>query len=176
MGVEPIAFKNEQALFLPPKGFRQASEVRAAWLVTAPPHSRISKSSRNTAAQKAGKRYEKKVIEILNDIYTTIPSPWISFDDKLGIERLCQPDCLVIFDCSVVVVEIKRMHTVMAWFQLRKLYEPVVRCLFPDKNIVVAEVTSGFDPRTPWPESVEFSTSLQDLRDVRSFGVIQWRR
>ena len=47
----------------PPSGFRVAKEVRAAWPSQVGPFARTSAGG--TPAQRAGKRYEKKVLKFL---------------------------------------------------------------------------------------------------------------
>ena len=69
--------------------------------------------------------------------------------------RWCQTDGLFAHPLEglIVVVEIKYQHTPDAWFQLRELYEPVVRKAFgPAWTVALLEVVKWYDPSTFFPE------------------------
>lgn len=70
--------------------------------------------------------------------------------------RWCQPDGLLIdpWEGKIILVEVKYQHTPDAWWQLRRLYGPVVEYLFPNYSIQAVEICKWFDPATLFPEQV----------------------
>jgi len=118
-----------------------------------------------TRAQKDGLRYEKKALEYLgkllhdakDKIFTLYPSPWIMFktkhDDGKQI-RFCQPDAVLISNdaSQIILCEIKYQHTSDAWRQLRLLYEPVLKFMYPRATIACVEICKWFDPHIQFPE------------------------
>lgn len=112
----------------------------------------------NTEARKAGLRYEGTVIEYLEDLAKHskrgfCEQPALRFRDDNGW-RIVVPDALLISDVDIILVEIKIQHMPEAWWQLRRLYEPVVlnRYLRP---VRVLEIVKSFDASMPFPEPVE---------------------
>lgn len=118
-----------------------------------------------TRAQKEGLRYEKKAHDYLkglllaekNTNFELMLSPWIMFKtkhDSFERIRFCQPDAILISaDRSrIILCEIKYQHTNEAWKQLRLLYEPVLRHIFPLASIACIEICRWFDPHTNFAE------------------------
>lgn len=144
----------------PPPKFRGAENV--VWARLGPPRPTTSAPRRAASSQAArvGLRYEDRIqqwlVAELGSSY--LPSPWIEYEDRKGRGR-CQPDGLLITPSSVVVFEIKIRHMPEAWWQLRKLYEPVVTALYK-RPIKLIEVVSSFDPAMPFPEPIEM---IEDL-------------
>ncbi|MFQ5741977.1 MAG: hypothetical protein ACE5HV_00130 [Acidobacteriota bacterium] len=65
-------------------------------------------------------------------------------------------------------------HTSDAWWQIRKLYEPVLRSVFgPDWDYPVLEVVMWFDPDTPFPEILCFARHPHEV-PAQAFGVHIW--
>lgn len=131
-----------------------------------------------TAAQKAGLRYEAKVQDFLAGYFSTyVKSPYIRFRDGSGM-RMCIPDGLLCFlPTRAVIFEIKHLHTPDAWWQLKKLYEPVILAAGYNE-VQVVEICKSYDAATPFPCKVE----LLDTDNLRSFalqsppafGVLPW--
>lgn len=101
------------------------------------------------------------------------PSPWVRFIDDSG-QHWCQPDGLLKLPHGLVIVEFKYQHTVDAWAQLRMLYEPVVRVLYPEVPLAVLEIVKWFDCAVKFPEPVKL------VKDVAAhltpeFGVHIWK-
>lgn len=138
---------------IPPDRFRPAENVRSVVMAKHAP-SFARKGSRK-GAKGAGVRYEERVQQVLlTDYYSSyLPSPWLRFVDDHGV-RWCQPDGLII-DVSggrITIVEMKTSHTGEAWWQLHKLYLPVVRELFgADFEYRCLEVVRYYDPTTLFP-------------------------
>lgn len=156
----------------PPPHFRPALAVSSAQLGP-----RIPPAVGNTAARKAGLRYEAQVVDYFSAAFGQMffAHTSIHFRDLNGA-RTCVPDGLVLTDDGwIVIVEIKSQHMPEAWWQLRKLYEPVVRVAFRTSKVAVLEVVKTYDPSMPFPERVTLHDDLDDLRR-EDFGVFRWKR
>jgi len=134
-------------------------------------------SSGLTAAQKAGLRYEAKAQDQLSHILGSAYhiAPYLHFSDLSGA-RTVVPDGLF-FDNSghAVIFEIKLSHMPDAWWQLRKLYQPVVEQLSFISHTSVIEVVRSFDPSQAFPEEVKIIRGLDDLGPSDKFRVFLWR-
>lgn len=133
--------------------------------------------SLRTAARRAGISYEKRVHAALEEVFgdSYRRAPWIQFLDSRG-RRWCQPDAIVVnndlFEPSATIFEIKVRATVLAWWQLRRLYEPVVRHLLGEKfRIRVAMVTRFYDPDVKFPEDVHVTSDIRDVPRCDAFVV-----
>lgn len=105
-----------------------------------------------TGARANGIRYERKALDklaILKPSGQWIPSPWIEFTDAHG-RRWCQPDAVFMGDTNIVF-EIKYKHCADAWFQLWRLYIPVLEHLY-GKSFCGVEVVKWLDPAVQFPE------------------------
>ena len=78
----------------------------------------------------------------------------------------------------MVVYEMKYSHTARAWWQLRRMYEPLLRAYTLQTNdanwtIEVCEVTKWYDPQVDFPEPV---TLVRDPSSIPKgkFGVHIW--
>ena len=130
-----------------------------------------------TAAQQNGLRYEAKVQKHLKSQITGyIVSPGLVFVD-LDITRVLLPDGLVFQpDGTAIIFEIKRQHMPEAWWQLRRLYEPVVRELPFVNRTSCVEVVASFDPAMGFPEPVRVFTKVPDLLEAptKDLKVLLW--
>lgn len=152
------------------KTFYPASGVTFATFTTQRPKFTENPINAFTRAQKEGLRYEKKVHEYLKSLliksqnmdFEIKISPWIMFraqsDDRKRI-RFCQPDVLLISkdNSRIVLCEIKYQHTNDAWKQLRLLYEPVLKHIYPLASIACLEICKWFDPHTNFGEHFYYS-------------------
>lgn len=161
-------------IFPPPSKFVPAGNVLAARLSPTPPP--FIRKKRYTGRRAEGVRYERKVhsalLELLPDTY--VPSPWLHFLAE-GEERWrwCQPDGLIVNAERGIItcVEVKYSHTADAWWQIRKLYLPVLAALFPADlwELQAVEVVKWFDPAVRFPEAIEMASELD--RPSRKFKV-----
>jgi len=92
------------------------------------------------------------------------------------------PDGIVVYDDRILVFEIKFQHMPEAWWQLVKLYRPVLEAYKP-VPVVTVEVCRSYDPAQPFPEHVVLINpdSLMELRKMdigkaaASFWVVKWK-
>ena len=159
----------------PPNGFKPAVAVEETRISLTPPS--FIRPQRYTGRRAEGVRYECRAQEYLMQQYPNryTPGPWLYFRDFTGW-RWCQPDGLL-FDFKngrIIVVEMKYQHTADAWWQLRKLYVPVLQAAFPHTlwKFSVCEVVKWYDPATVFPEQVEMVKRI-DLAE--NFGVNIWK-
>ena len=163
----------------PPPGFRPVEDIQSAW--RAGDGSFVpsrAEGDEPSVAQLNGLRYERKVRErFASEIPHSEAGPWFFFRDAYGTRR-CQPDLLFPLPDRVIVAEVKLFHTTDAWWQLRKLYEPVVgKALRLPVRLLV--ITGTYDPAIAWPEPLEL---LDDPTAVHTWirdrgtgmGVLRW--
>jgi len=119
--------------------------------------------------------YEQKVHDVLSAIYDERywQSPAILFRDLYGLRRAI-PDGLLAIDDYLVIVEVKYTHCELAWWQLKRLYSPLLVTLYPGRHIRHVEICRSYDPSVVFPGSHGLVTSLHALPEV-GVGVIQWR-
>lgn len=163
--------------FLPPSTFKPAGTVISAKWSSAPAFAAAPK--RRTGRRAQGVRYERKVHEHLAELYPDryVSSPWIRFTNvEDNNARWCQPDGLIIdlHAGEIVIVEVKYQHTSDAWWQLEKLYKPVLKVLFPPKlwSLRCVEVVKWFDPMTNFPVPTKMSERPTGVGD---FSVHIWK-
>lgn len=98
-------------------------------------------------------------------------SPWLKFSCFKGV-RWCQPDGILINleEGLITIVEMKYQHTTEAWWQMRKLYEPLLRAMFPAElwRINTLEVVKWFDPLVDYPEQLYMLKELEDHLSIPS--------
>ncbi len=140
----------------PPSKFKPARSPVSPRFCDAPSFATGEARSAGRGKRAEGIRYERKVQSHLLDLYGEfyVPGPWLQFYDP--DQRICQPDGLLFdFENGVItLVEIKLRHCTDAYWQLRKLYQPVLRCMFPASiwDIRCIEVVRWYDPCVVWPE------------------------
>ncbi len=166
----PEAGRGSRAL-RPPRGFHPPSggfrDVRLAG------HSPVGRG--RTVAQKMGLRYEQRVHDVLSAIYDERyrQSPSILFHDLYGHRRAI-PDGLLAIDDHLVIVEVKYTHCELAWWQLKRLYSPLLVTLYPGRRIRHVEICRSYDPSVVFPGDHRLVTSLHSLPETE-VGVIQWK-
>lgn len=144
----------------PPHHLRLVGNVVRAELAPYDPFPPTS-TRRQRPAVAAGIRYERKVQEHLVTTYPSLytPGPWIRYIDTTSRRRkprFCQPDGFFVdFRRGLITVaEIKLKHTADAWWQLRRVYEPVLRQLFAPSlwDLAFLEIVRWYDPHTTFPQ------------------------
>lgn len=158
----------------PSAAFRPAGKVLSAHLCLPP----VLRRKRYTGRRLEGIRYERKVHEYLSSLYGDryIASPWLRFYTG-GAWRWCQPDGLLLDPARgrLTIVEVKYQHTSDAWWQIRKLYQPVLEAIFPPALWAydACEVVKWFDPATIFPEKTVLAQEVSMAHP--SFKVHIWR-
>lgn len=162
----------------PPRGFRSAEGVRRAWLSGGGPFGRTPSLRGKSAAQKAGIRYERKVNKELSlELGAGFDSSvWFRYNDASG-ERWCQVDGLWWANDgeTAVIFEVKSRFTSDGWYQLRLLYEPVVRAALQPKRIQHVLICKSFDPAMPFPEDFNLIPSVRSPLEPGVVSVLPWR-
>lgn len=158
----------------PPKFRAPLGEIRDVRIEETSPEDYAAQQG-TSAAQRAGLAYESRIqrtlIRELGPLYR--PAPSVYFSDDRG-RRCCIPDGLVIRDMACVVIEIKSQHMPEAWWQLRKLYEPVLRKVYP--VVALLEICKSYDPHMPFPETPLLLDGItKDRLGDGEFGVYPWK-
>lgn len=159
-----------------PPGFSPAGQVDSAYLSKSPPP--FLRQRRYSGRRAEGVRYERKVQEHLQALFpeTYMPSPWFRFQSE-GKWRWCQPDGLLIdlAQGKITCVEVKYSHTVLAWWQTRRLYMPVLEKCFPPHlwRFEVCEVVKWYDPAIQLPEPHILAAEVDQVSE--KFKVHIWK-
>lgn len=135
----------------------------------------VPQNEGRTYAQKEGLRYEQKVHDVLSAIYGDdyTPHPSILYRDRRGLRRAI-PDGTLRIGAMLVVVEVKLSHTERAWWQLIRLYVPLLSRLYPPgTRIAPVEICRSYDPAISLPYG-ELITSLH-RPPLGGLGILQWR-
>ena len=164
--------------FRPPARFHPAGEVlSASFSIEPPPFIRPYKL---TGSRRLGVKYEAKGHDHMDRVAPGryVPGPWFRYINKAG-SYWCQPDGLL-FDFNrgiITIVEFKLKHTSDAWWQTRRLYEPVVSKVFglSTWRYSICEIVKWFDGETSFPESFNMARDPTDLT-AGSFNVHIWGR
>lgn len=143
--------------------YRTAGTIRRAKELPEKPS--FIATNKVTGARARGLSYEAKALRMLEARYAELPTPvvfkpgpWFEYEDQEG-RHWCQPDAVIIkasegFGC---IYECKYQHSSEAWFQIWRLYEPVLRFLYPTISWQGMEICKWFEPSTPWPEQPVFT-------------------
>lgn len=163
---------------VPPRRFTPAGKVLRAFFSPSPPN--FAAGIRRASGRRGkGQRYERDVQEALLSRYPDayVPSLWIRFlrEEANGSREWawCQPDGILldIRSSRLTIVEIKLKHTEQAWWQIRRLYEPVLRAIFGDGwKYQAVEICRWLDPQTSFPERTIFVPDISEVPEG-AFGV-----
>lgn len=154
--------------------------------VVADKPSYISSRGRFTQAQKAGLRYEARVLHYLALHFRfVLDHPWLAYyADFEGHQKHCQPDGIIFHRPGKVatVVEVKYSPTPQAYQQLTFLYLPVVKSMLGEMwSVNRLSVCRSIDPNIPLPEKPRNIYELGDLDDFltgpnQKMGQFLWKR
>ena len=178
-------FPATSGLSKPAKTFRPAGPVVLARLSSSPLRG-MKNPGTATAVQRAGKRYEKKVLSTIEKLFSksdevaVIPAPWLAFSSMSDVsaERHCQPDLLLRTPTEVLLCEVKLSHTVDAYWQLSELYRPVVERLVAPLPVRLVEITRSFDPVVKFPARMRLFFSIEHILRTpatEAIEVLQWK-
>jgi hypothetical protein len=103
---------------------------------------------------------------------------WLRFETDGGVHRFCQVDGLLMGE-ALVLFEVKMRFTSDAYFQLHRLYKPVVEKALGRRVEAMVQICRYFDPFAPFPEPVKVleEISLEAIRSVGEgrMGVFVWK-
>lgn len=172
--------------FLPPAKFFPVGTVTWAQFAPAEPAYIAQNKKKVKGSRAAGLAYERKAKVMLETCFFSLISPlspppeaslllgpWISYKTaKSSRICYCQPDVLLVNseEKKLTIYEIKLQHCTFAWWQVRKLYEPILRKIYPNFTISAMEIVKWLDPHIPFPETFYYASSPFDLFDNR-FGI-----
>jgi len=129
-----------------PKGFKPVKRLQWAKVVDTPQFAQTP--VRVKGAKAKGLRYEKRVQDYLDkavgDSWASLPGLWMHFEDFRGVSY-AQADW-VGFNAregKICIAEIKLSRVARAWWQLNRLYRPLVHHIFPGWDILLVEITSA---------------------------------
>ncbi len=133
--------------------------------------------SASSSTQKSGLSYERRVLSRLESIFNGALTPSVWFSYTMGEHdhhRYCQVDALV-EGIRPVVFEVKLQWSDSLWWQLRRLYAPVV-----EKAIAapaLCAIVRSYDPAVIVPEPVILLRSPEDTLTLQPFemGVVIWK-
>ena len=152
--------------FGPPPDRFLPKEIVSAW-ESGNPH--YPKRDSSTPAQKAGLAYQKWVVKFVESgdcsSFKVRPGIWYCYHDG-ECRRYCQPDILLQDDSSktLVIVEVKLRWTADAWWQVQRLYTPVLRRVFgPDWTLIPLVIAKSYDPAVRIVESVKLCDDVFDV-------------
>lgn len=175
--ISPLsAPKSEEVPAGPRPGFRAPAGLPTGVTISPRPYTPLRG---NTTARDIGLRFERKVQFALKtrwgEKYWTTPE--VCFYDLTG-KRVCFPDGVYRDTHNrMFVFEIKFRHCPEAWWQLRRLYLPVIGAWAgADVKVFGIEICRTFDPETPFPEKVELLESLDEwiVSPEDRIGVFRW--
>lgn len=148
------------------------------WAQYAPEAPLFKKGKKPTKVQRDGLLYEEKVHKYIEEEVKKkedkdlhyLKSPWIVYREAgapFNSLLYCQPDTVLVHleRKLITIVEIKLQHTEQAWWQIRKLYEPILRHIYPGFNIHALEVVKWMDGTVAFPESIVYSKDLFSTQD-----------
>jgi hypothetical protein len=184
-GLAAVAGPHAGVVCAPPSWFRAAEGVRSAWPDCGGPFGRPPRIS-GTAAQRAGQRYEKKALAFLERECAALPEhagrlhakQWFRFQSDRGPVRWCQPDAFWQSSdgLELIIVEIKTTFSSDAWWQIKRLYEPVLRLALKPRAIGTIVICKSFDPHAPFPAPITMMTGpiVESLVFPGRVGVLPW--
>jgi len=120
-------------------------------------------------AKRRGLLYQQHVVERLEDWckdeWVPIAGPWFEFVDFSG-HRYAQADWLGFNYAKglICLAEVKLTRVPDAWWQLNRLYAPLVKKLFPDFELARLEISTNL-LNVMVPEDVKVIHKLDDVRD-----------
>ena len=168
--------RSQVAQVKPPLDFLPAGRVTWARIADEPPAFILKARERVRGNRRAGQLYEHDVHWHFKKICQYyMPGPWLVFSEAGNHRtRWCQLDGLILdfMQGRLTIVEVKLRHTARAWWQVRRLYEPVLKCILPEANweYRALEVSKHIDPSTSFPEKLTYVTKPDEV-PAGAFGI-----
>lgn len=160
----------------PAKLYLPSGPILSAWK-TENPYG--GKRSRHSGAQKAGLAYQKRVGRFLpspSGQWVVSSGPWFAYTCSDNKRHYCQPDFLLVDEANstIVVVEVKIRWTDAAWWQVNKLYLPVLQRVSPHMSLLSVVICRSYDPAIQAPEPITLCSDLMDIKPGR-FNVLVYK-
>lgn len=163
----------------PPRMYLPQGEVQSAWRANEVPYA--GARSRKSPAQKAGLAYQKRIGKFLQPnpsigcSWIVDAGSWFAFTDSSSSRHYCQPDFLLLDtkNATCIIVEVKIRWTDAAWWQLERLYLPVLRRVYPHLSLLRVCICRSYDPAIRAPEEVVLCDDLLDVRPDRFNVLVQ---
>lgn len=159
-----------------PKNFDPVGELSWARVCEKPSFIK-EKHYRGRRAQ--GVKYERKGHQHFQSLYQEIyfASPWLHFQEVGKSPRYCQPDAILFLprQLKFIILEFKYNHTDRAWWQVQRLYRPVLQKIFGAQwEICGVEVVKWYDMDTYFPVNVKLLPRIEHANELE-FGVHIWK-
>lgn len=163
----PCLEKSELENLRPPRGFIPVRGSPRVKIIDEPSFIN-TKGNAAQASVRKGLRYQDQIMKYLE---TTLDEDWVGFPG-LWFEftaghksRTAQADWvgLNMREYRICIVEVKLSRVAKAWWQLNKLYKPLVAQLFPGWDISLLEIASKLQTVVV-PERVRVVSSLESAR------------
>lgn len=147
---------------------RSLKEVNFAEFCDAPAFATGRKPSRGSKG--SGHRYEKLLGELLVKTFGSSAvklGPWIKFSADGDRVSYAQPDAIVTLPSGgKAIVEAKLTQTLAGQAQLKNLYEPLVRFIYPGKKIWLVNTYKNVVMPGRWELSALTDISLYPAGDI----------
>lgn len=128
----------------------------------------------STAAQSAGVRYEEALHRRASKQSSSYrPSQRFAYRER-DVRKWyeIEVDALFFHEHRVFVLECKRQIIAQAYWQLCKVYVPIIGCYFNRKAIPILVVQTN-DPLAAWPEDWERSTLESFFEEPRGPMIVE---
>lgn len=150
---------------LPPQYcFPPLLPIQSAWRCE-DPHPRRSRAG---PKYRPGLKYQTRVINRLKGEEGLVPGPWFCYVDASTKRRYCQPDFILQREGEALVLigEIKRVFHPDSWWQLERIYSPVVRIALPfATSFICICVCRSFDPAVRLPAVPHLIRTLEEAQE-----------
>lgn len=150
----------------PPRGFKSVRGLSAVRMIEEPQFAKTNGNVRG--AKRKGLLYQEQVVDRLDalcgDRWEPLAGPWFEFVDFSG-HRYAQADWIG-FDIRsgiIALVEIKYTRVPDAWWQMNRLYRPLLAKLFPQFKIAMLEIATNV-VNVKVPEEVQIVHSLDAVK------------
>ena len=145
----------------PPKGFKAVKGLSVVRTIDEPQFAKTTKKQQGS--KRRGLIFEQRVVDYLDNLSEDIvgfPGMWFEFVDFHG-HRYAQSDWvgLNVKTGVVYIVEVKLSRVPKAWWQLNKLYKPLVERVLGEGKIALVEVATDVK-NVAVPEDVELVWDL----------------
>ncbi len=155
--------------------------TRCVWAEYSAEPPEFIRATKRRGRRLLGVKFEKKAHQHLSRLFADsyMPSQWIRFRsaDNGGKIRWCQPDGVIVDKQAhaLTIVEIKYAHTEVAWWQLFRLYLPVLEKLFSGYGYEFrcVELCKWFDGAIRCPQRPRLCEDISNVRPG-DFGVHIW--